>query len=103
MMSRAVATRSGSISDLPTALPCAARNVLAIAPPLISTSTLSRRLPSRSSLGATLAPPLGALRRLGQGVGLCLHRAAGNGRQHVAETLGRRMRAMGDRERVVDP
>ena len=57
MISRAVACMSASCSDLPTPRPCAARNVLAIAPPIISTSTLPTRLPSSSSLVDTLAPP----------------------------------------------
>ena len=48
---------SASCSDLPTPTPCAARNVLAIAPPITSTSTRPTRLPSSSSLVETLAPP----------------------------------------------
>src|SRR5215470_8164714 len=43
--------------DFPTGFPIAARNVLAIPPPMIKAFTLSMRLPSSSSLVETLAPP----------------------------------------------
>ena len=101
--------RSCSHSDLPTACPCAARKVLAMPPPMISTSTLAIRLPSRSSLVEILAPPTIAatgrcrrLQRLRERVELVLHGAAGIGRQQVAEAFDRSMRAVRGRERVVD-
>ena len=57
MICRAVACISASCRDLPMPWPCAARKVLAMAPPITSTSTLLQRLPSNSSLVETLAPP----------------------------------------------
>jgi hypothetical protein len=57
MMSFAVATRSCSHSDLPTGWPWAARNVLAMPPPMTMVSASPDRLPSRSILVETLAPP----------------------------------------------
>ena len=60
MISRAVAARSCSHKDLPTLVPCALRKVLAMPPPMISTSTRSRTWPSTSSLLDTLAPPITA-------------------------------------------
>ncbi len=42
------------------ATPCAARNVLAIAPPIKSTSTFSSRLPIKSSFVEIFAPPIKA-------------------------------------------
>ena len=108
-MSRAVGTRSFSHSDLPTALPCAARKVLAMPPPMISVSTCARRLPSRSSLVETLAPPTmaatgrcGASQRLLQRLELGLHGAAGIGGQEVRERFGRSVRAVRGGKRVVD-
>ena len=108
-MSRAVSARSCSASDLPTGLPCAARKVLAMPPPMISTSTLAIRLPSRSSLVDTLAPPTmaatgrcGASSALLERLELGLHGAARIGGQLVGEALGRGVRAMRGREGVVD-
>ena len=110
MISRAVSSRSCSASDLPTALPCAARNVFAIAPPMIRTSTLSIRLPRRSSLVEIFAPPTMAatgrvrrIERLFQRLEFGLHAAARVGRQLVAKTFGRGVRAVRGGERVVDP
>src|SRR5450631_66712 len=57
MILRAVSTRSRSASDFPMFFPCASKNVLAMAPPMISTSTFCSRWPSRSSLVEILAPP----------------------------------------------
>ena len=57
MMSRAVCTRSCSTSDLPTGLPNASKNVLAMAPPMIRASTFCNRFDNRSSLVEILAPP----------------------------------------------
>src|SRR5262249_2707558 len=57
MISRAVGRRSRSHSDLPTVCPRAARNVLAMPPPMMRVSTFASRLPSRSTLVDTLAPP----------------------------------------------
>ena len=54
---RAISCISASCNDLPTALPCAARNVFAMAPPMIRTFTLVTRLPSSFSLVDTFAPP----------------------------------------------
>ncbi len=55
--SRAVVTRSCSASDLPMRRPWAARKVLAMPPPIARMSTLAIRLPNRSSLVETFAPP----------------------------------------------
>ena len=108
-ISRAVSARSFSHSDLPTALPCAARKVLAMPPPMTSMSTFLTRLPSSSSLVETLAPPtiaatgrVGIAERLRQRLQLRLHRAAGVGRQLVGEALGRGVGAVGGGEGVVD-
>ena len=86
------------------------RKVLAMPPPMISASTLSIRLPSRSSLVETLAPPtiaddraLRRFQRLRQRLELGLHGAAGIGRQLVAEPFGRGVRAVRGGEGVVDP
>ena len=54
---RASSTRSGSARLLPTALPWASRNVLAIPPPRTSRSTLVSRLSMTLILSETLAPP----------------------------------------------
>ena len=91
------------------AMPCACRKVLAMPPPMISLSTLPTRLPSRSSLVETLAPPTTAhTGRLGLPSALssasssaCISRPA-SGRQAVGDALGRGMRAMRGREGVVD-
>ena len=53
-MSRAVGTRSCSHSDLPTACPCAARNVLAMPPPMISTFDLGDQIAEQIELGRDL-------------------------------------------------
>ncbi len=50
-----------SIRLLPVLWPCAFRKVLAIAPPMISASTLVARLFSRPILVETLAPPMTAM------------------------------------------
>ncbi len=57
MIRRASSTRSGSARLLPTALPCASRNVLAMPPPRISMSTLFSRLSMTPILSETFAPP----------------------------------------------
>ena len=109
MICSAVAARSFSASDLPTSMPCACRKVLAMPPPITSVSTLLTRLPSRSILVETLAPPtigdhrLGRrVQRLAQRLELGLHGAAGIGRQLVAEAFGRGVGAVRGREGVVD-
>ena len=96
------------LADL--AWPCASRNVLAMAPPMISTSTFCSRWPSRSSLVEILAPPTMAAsgrcglssafsKRFELGLHACgRHRPAAR----CAEALGRGMRAMRGREGVVD-
>ncbi len=96
-------------SDLPMALPCANRKVLAMPPPMIRTSTFLIRLPSSSSLVETFAPPtIAATGRSGlpsamrQRLELRLHGAARKGRQLVRDALGRGVGAMGGREGVVD-
>src|SRR5215468_6302581 len=77
-MSSAVAARSFSHSDLPTLIPWAWRKVLAMPPPMISLSTLLTRLPRRSSLLETLAPPTAAQTgRFGEAVGQALSRGVG--------------------------
>ena len=53
-MSRAVACISASCSDLPTATPSAARNVLAIAPPITSDVDLGDEVAEQIELGGDL-------------------------------------------------
>src|SRR5262245_65439853 len=60
MMSSAVLAKSGSARDAPTATPWARRKVLAMAPPMISLSTLATRLVRTGILVETLAPPITA-------------------------------------------
>ena len=60
MISSAVLAWSGSASDLPISTPSASRKVLAMAPPMISLSTLATRWVSTSILLDTLAPPITA-------------------------------------------
>ena len=50
--------RSGSRSDVPTSIPCAARNVLAMPPPITNASTRARRFSNTPTLSATFAPPI---------------------------------------------
>ena len=107
-MPRAVSCISASCSDLPTSTPCAARKVLAIAPPITSTSTRPTRLPSSSSLVDTLAPPtiaadgpLGRAERRVQRLELRLHQPPGIGGQQLRHALGAGMRAMRGGEGVV--
>ena len=109
-MSRAVSARSCSHSDLPTSLPCAARNVLAMPPPMISTFDLGDQVAEQVELGRDLGAaddrghrPLRRVERLAERVELGLHAAPGIGRQHVAEAFGRGVRAVRGGERVVDP
>ena len=78
-------------------------------PPMMRTSTLLTRLPSRSSLVDTLAPPtIAATGRFGlpsaslQRLELLLHRPPGMRGQFMGEPLRRRMRAMGGGKGVVD-
>ena len=106
---RAVSARSFSHSDLPTPLPSANRNVLAMPPPMMRTSTLFTRLSSRSSLVDTLAPPtIAATGRFGlpsasvQRLELLLHRPSGMAGRRCAQAFSRRMRAMGGGESVID-
>ena len=87
-MSRAFPIKSFSHSDLPIGLPCAARNVLAMPPPMISVSTFDNRWPSRSSLVEILAPPTiaatgraGVCERRSQCIEFGLHGASGISRQ----------------------
>ena len=60
MMARALGAISRSHSEAPTSTPAAKRKVLAMAPPITNVSTLAARLPRRSSLVDTLAPPITA-------------------------------------------
>ena len=60
-MSRAVSARSFSHRDLPTSLPMANKNVLAMPPAITKTSTFLTRFPSNSSLEETFAPPTTAI------------------------------------------
>src|SRR5665213_155308 len=50
--------RSGSRSDVPTPIPCAARNVFAIPPPITNASTFASRCSNTPTLSATFAPPI---------------------------------------------
>ncbi len=61
-MSRAVPTISRSASEPPISIPCDARKVLAMPPPITSVCTRPTRLPSNSSLVDTFAPPTTAVR-----------------------------------------
>ena len=79
-------------------------------PPMISTFTLAIRLPSSSSLDRDLGAAddrghraLRRVERLAERVELGLHAAPGIGRQHVAEALGRGVRAVRGGKGVVDP
>ena len=62
MMPVAVDSISGSASEAPIEMPFASKNVLAIAPPRTSPSTLVTRFSSKASLLDTLAPPTTAAR-----------------------------------------
>ena len=108
-MSRAVSCISASCRERPTATPWAARKVLAIAPPITSTSTLATRLPSSSSLVETLAPPtMAATGRIGlpsarvERREFRLHQAPGVGGQQVRHALGAGVRPVRGREGIVD-
>ena len=90
MMSRAVGIRSFSQSDLPIALPCAARKVLAMPPPMISVSTLVMRLAKQIELGRDLGAAddrgdrtLRVEQRALERVEFFLHGAAGIDRQQM--------------------
>ena len=107
-MSRAVACISASCSERPTALPCAARNVLAIAPPITSTFTLADQVAQQVQLGGDLGaaddrrhrPHRIAERRV-QRLQFRLHQPAGVGGQQMRHALGAGMRAMRGGEGVV--
>ena len=56
IIARASFTKSASTNDLPNSLPCASKQVLAMPPPTISSSTLSAKLFKMVSLVDTLLP-----------------------------------------------
>ena len=94
---------------LPTDLPWATRNVLAIPPPRMTRSTFVSRLSRTLILSDTLAPPriaangsLGVLEELREHRDLALHQQPGVGRQELGDPDGRGVGAVGRPEGVVD-
>ena len=94
---------------LPTFLLSASRNVLAMAPPMISTSTLLEQIAEQIELGGNLGAADDGRERarrlvehLFERFQFGLHGAAGISRQQMREPFGRGMRAVRHREGVVD-
>ena len=101
--------RSGSRSDFPTSIPCAARNVLAMPPPMTNASTRASKCSNTPTLSATLAPPIahtngctGSTVSSRQRRELGFHQQAGVRGQVARHADGRRVRAVRGSEGIVD-
>ena len=104
-----VSTWSGSNSESPIGLPCAAKNVKHIAPPMTSASTTPSNASTTPSLSEILAPPstatngrFGSLRRPRRTSTSFCQQQAHRRRQRLRRTDDRRVRAVRRTERVVD-
>jgi hypothetical protein len=104
-----VSTWSGSNSESPIGLPCAAKNVKHIAPPITSESTTSSSASTTPSLSEILAPPstatngrFGLVAQPEQHLDLLREEQAHRRRQRLRRTDDRGVGSVRRAERVVD-